>query len=389
MSGQRRPRVDIVFERGHQPDPRVRRISHALDDAGYRVRVLAWDRTGLLPAIEDDHGVEVRRVHVRSHNGRGPAQLLYLVRAVARYLPLIRADRPDVLHAVDLPMLLAVVLMAPFAGRPRIVYDAFEIYSIMEAHKYPGWLLAAIGGLERILPRFADVVLTVGEGRRAWFATRGIRSTVVANWIDPPADPPTRAAARRAYDIGPNRFAILYAGGLDPSRDLDPLLRHARRFPDDLILVAGSGSDEDRLMAATADLVNVRFLGFLRDPTPVTIAADALYYALRDDHPYAGHAAPNNLYVAISHGVPLLHRGQGEIGVLARGHEIGARFHDDATLDAAIDLLRDPATNERIRSSLRGLQARYSWARARSTLLSVYPFARSGTTASSPRTNGP
>ena len=51
-------RVDILFERAHQPDPRVRRVSRALADAGYRVRVLAWDRSGNLPDVEDDAGVE-------------------------------------------------------------------------------------------------------------------------------------------------------------------------------------------------------------------------------------------------------------------------------------------------------------------------------------------
>jgi len=389
MSAPDPRRVDIIFERAHQPDPRVRRISRALADAGYRVRVLAWDRSGQLPEIDADGEVEIRRVHVLSHNGRGVAQLLYLVRAVSRYLPMIRADRPAVLHAVDLPMLLAAILMAPFAGRPRIVYDAFEIYSIMERHKYPGWLLAVIGVIERVLPRFADEVLTVGEGRQAWFRANGIRSTVVANWIDAPVDPPTRDDARRQFAIPAERFTILYAGGLDPSRDLDALLRHARRCPDDLIVVAGNGSDEGRLREAAQDLENVRFLGFVQDPTPITVAADALYYALMDDHPYADHAAPNNLYVAISHGVPLVHRGQGEIGVLAGRHEIGVAFHDDPSLDAALDRLRDPATDARIRAELRGLRASYSWARARAALASVYPDRSSGRTASSPSTNGP
>jgi glycosyltransferase involved in cell wall biosynthesis len=380
-------RVDILFERAHHPDPRVRRISRALAEAGYRVRVLAWDRSGRLPDVEDDAGVEVRRVHLRSHDGRGAVQLFYLARAVLGYVPMIRADRPSVLHAVDLPMLLAAILIAPLAGRPRIVYDAFEIYSIMESHKYPRWILWIVGWLERLLPRFADVVLTVGEERQAWFRARGVQSTVVANWMDPPADPPTRADARASLGLPRDRLVILYAGGLDPSRDVDALLRHAARAPDDLVVIAGRGSEEGRLRSAAGELANVRFLGFVADPTPVTVAADLLYYALVDDHPYAAHAAPNNLYVAISNGIPLIHRGQGEIGMLAGRHRIGARFHDDATLDAAIDELRDPRSRAAVGEELRGLRERYSWARARAALLSVYPSK--GSTTSKPMTNGP
>ena len=125
----------------------------------------------------------------------------------------------------------------------------------------------------------------------------------------------------------------------------------------------------------------------MTDPTPVTVAADLLYYALVDDHPYAAHAAPNNLYVAIAYGIPLIHRGQGEIGLLAGRHRIGARFHDDRTLDAAINELRDPRSRAEIRDELRRLRERYSWARARAALLSVYPSK--GRTTKRPITNGP
>jgi glycosyltransferase involved in cell wall biosynthesis len=380
-------RIDVLFERAHQPDPRLQKETRALAEAGHRVRVLAWDRTGRLPRRDDDAGVQIVRSRVASYDGRGARQLLYLARAVAGWMPLIRADRPDVLHAVDLPMLVAAIAIAPFAGRPRIVYDAFEVYSIMERHKYPRWLLRAVAVLERYLPRFADVVITVGEGRQAWFRERGVEAVVVANWIDPPSDPPTREAARRRYNIPEGQFTILYAGGLDPTRDLVSLIRHAARRPDDLVLVAGRGSDEERLRAEAAGLPNVRFLGFLTDPVPVTIAADALYYALHDDHPYAAMAAPNNLYVAISHAVPLVHRGQGEIGILATRGDIGAAFHDAASLDAAFDRLRDPAEQAAVRSELRRLQPGYRWSMARDVLVGVY--RRIGRTATRPRTAGP
>ena len=380
-------RVDILFERAHQPDPRVRKVSRALADAGYRVRVLAWDRGEQLPVLEDDAGVEIRRVHVRSHDGRGAVQLLYLARAVLAYVPMIRANPPSVLHAVDLPMLIAAILLAPLAGRPRIVYDAFEIYSIMESHKYPRWLLRVIGWLEPLLPRIADVVLTVSEKRQAWFRARGVDSTVVANWIDAPTDPPTRDEARRSLDLPLDRFVILYAGGQDPSRDVDALLRHAARTPEDLVVIAGRGSEEQRLRGAAQGLANVRFMGFVADPTPLTVAADLLYYALVNDHPYAAHAAPNTLYVAIAYGIPLIHRGQGEIGLLARRHRIGAEFHDDRTLDAAIDGLRDPRSRAAVSEELRGLREHYSWSRARAALLSAYPSK--GRTVNRPRTKGP
>ena len=336
----RRPRnnrVEILFERAYNPDPRVRRESAALSDAGYDVRILAWDRSGALPHAQKEGVVEIRRVGPVSRDGRGIAQLGSLARAVARYAPLIRARRPGILHAVDLPMLAAALVISPFVGRPLVVYDAFEIYAVMESHKYPRPLLRLIAAVERVLPRLADRVIVVGGERQAYFAERGVRSTVVGNWIDAPTGAPSREEARERLGIEPGRLAILYAGGLDPSRDIESLIRHAERVPGDLVLVAGRGVQEATVTNAAARLDNVRFLGFLPDPTTATVAADLLYYSLVPDHPYAAHAAPNNLYVAIAYATPLVHRGQGEIGYLADRADIGARFDDDDSLEAAID----------------------------------------------------
>jgi len=58
---------------------------------------------------------------------------------------------------------------------------------------------------------------------------------------------------------------------------------------------------------------------------------------------------------------------------MAERHSIGASFEDDASLDATIATVGDPATNARIREELRGLQRRYRWSAARARLLEAYP----------------
>ncbi|MGH2383489.1 MAG: glycosyltransferase [Candidatus Limnocylindria bacterium] len=369
MSDGRR-RVDILFGLAY-PDSRVRRAARALDAAGHDVRVLAWDRSGALPRRSADGGVHVEHARVPSRSGRGWTQLLYLAQVMRRHLRSLRADPPDVLHAVDLPMLVAALAVRPLIGRPLIVYDAFEIYALMEAHKYPGWLLRLIRLAERRLPRRADLVITPGQARQDYFAARGVKSVVVGNWMDAPASVPDRAMARDELSVAA-QFTIAYVGGLEPSRDLAALVRHARQFPDDLVLIAGRGEQETMIAAAADELANLRFLGWVADPGVLYAAADAIYYALEPDHPYSAHPAPNNLYAAIAHGVPIVHRGQGELGAVAREAEIGPSFSHDPSLDAALDTLRDPAVQERVRASLRALQQHYSARRAAEALLAAY-----------------
>lgn len=367
-------RIDMLFGFAYGPDVRVRRISQALAGAGYEVRIFGWDRDERLPTHEYDGAVEVRRVHLASYRGRGWSQVFFLIRAVALYLPHILRRPPEIIHAIDLPMLLAAILIAPLTRRrPIIVYDAFEIYAVMESHKYPRWLLAAIALVERVLPRFADLVITPGEDRRRYFARRGIPSVVVPNWIDTPRPGKSREEARRSLGIAPDALTILYAGGLDPSRDLASLVGHAVRHPEHTVLIAGIGEQEPSLRRRAGTIPNLKLLGWLPDPSVPLAAADALYYSLLPDHPYASFAAPNNLYTAVAYAVPLVYRPQGEVRLLAEQHLIGASFEDDETLDAAIERMADPATNGRVRQELRRLQRHYRWATARDRLLDAYP----------------
>ena len=380
-------KVDVLLAVGYDPDVRVRRETQALAAAGHDVRILAWDRDGSRPRREADGPVRVERVPILSRWGRGVGQSRYLAQLAYTYLRRVRARRPDVLHAVDLPMLLIALAIAPLAGRPRVVYDAFELYAVMVSRRMPRPALAVIRWLERRLPRAADLVIAPGEIRVRYLAERGIESVAVPNWIDPPSSPPDRATARAILGLPLDRFILAYAGALHPARDIDLLLDHAERETSDLVVIAGKGEDAPRLAARAAELDNVRMLGWLPDPTALLAAVDAMYYALQPDHPYAVWAAPNNLYAAIAHGVPLVYRPQGELALVGDRHLIGSAFVHAEGLASAIDRLRDPDENARVRTSLRALRDRYSWSRAAEVLVATYPTK--GSDATSATANGP
>jgi glycosyltransferase involved in cell wall biosynthesis len=373
MTAQR-SRVDFLLAKAYDPDLRVRRSGYALAEAGYAPRVLAWDRSGERPQESEDGPIRVHRIRVRSRPSRGWTQIFFLFRVGREFLRLMRDDPPGVIHAVDLPMLIVALALAPMlrGRRPAIVYDAFEIHALMGVHRYPRWLVAVIRVTERYLPRLADLVITPGEDRQAYFAARGIRSIAVPNWVDPPRRNVDREAARTSLGLN-GQFCIVYAGGLIGSRDLEPLIRHARRHSEDVVLIAGSGDAEASLQAATASIPNVRLLGWVPDTSELFAAADALYYALKPDHPYAEHAAPNNLYIAIANTVPLIFRAQGELKAVSSRYRIGEIFVDEPSLERAVAVLRDPEHNAAVRADLRALQGRFRWAEAARRLVEAYP----------------
>lgn len=371
---QRPTRVSVLFAFPYEPDVRVRRTTQSLAAAGYDVTILAWDRTAELPEHDQDGPVRVERIALRSRRGRGLSQVWYFARLVPPMIRRLRRQRPDVVHAVDLPMLGIAIMARPFIGRRvRLVYDAFEIYAVMVAHRFPRIVLRVISAFETRLPRAADLIVTAGHSRRRRFEAQGLSSIVVPNWIDPPAVTPDRTVERQRFDVPADGLCIVYAGALSASRDLESLVGHARRHPRDLHLVAGTGDRDAWLRDIARDLPNLRILGWLPEPAGLLAAADVMYYGLKPTHPYAAFAAPNNLYVAIAHGVPLVYRPQGELEEVGRVERIGFPFTDDASLDAAIDQLRVPATNQGIRESLSELRQRYTWARAVAPLVAAYP----------------
>lgn len=380
-------RVDILYGLPYAPDPRVHKTAGSLLDGDWEVRVVAWDRLGDRAIDDVDGTIPIRRLRIVTKDGRGPADLGAILRFAMALIPVLRRRRPAVIHAVDLPMLVVALAIRPFLlpARPRLVYDAFEIYARMVAHRASRPVLAAIEIGERWLPRLADLVVTPGLARQAYFAARGVPSVVVPNWRDPAIDLPDRAAARLALGLD-ERPSIVYVGLLGAARDLSALVDHAKRRPDHVVLIAGTGDAEHEVRANAEGLPNVRILGWVADPGMILAAADMVYYALKADHPYASLAAPNNLYTAIAHAVPLVYRPQGELAIVGGQHDVGEAFDDERTLDDAIDRLANPIRNAAVREVLRALRPAYTWSRAVRPLLDAYPTT--GKAMRQPSTNG-
>lgn len=375
-------RVLMLLDNPCAPDWRVQREAAALRHAGATVLVLCWDRDGRTPEIEERDGIRIERLRTPSRRNLGIGQvptLLAFYRAAWRRL---REEAMDIVHVHDLPLLLLGIVVARHHG-VKLVYDAHEIYHVMEAGKYPWPVLGTLARLEGwLIRRYVTTLITVSQQRVTDYWQRVVGSTptvVVGNWYDP-ADPTKEqvAAARRELDVGTGP-CIVYAGGLAPERRLDLLLSVARQRPDVTVLVAGRGSPdiERTLSVANAELPNVRYLGWLHRPEPLYRAATALYYVLDPHHPYSRFAASNTLYLALAHGIPLITGPSGEPGAVMR--EIAPALvlkNLTATgLLVALDWLSENADNERLVSLLRQRRECYTWRRASAALLDAYRLA--------------
>ncbi len=165
--------LDIVMflTNGLASDPRVEKEAAALIAAGHQVTVLAWDREGSLPRVEERAGMHIERLGPVSGHGRGvrsiPGFRTYWSAAARRAVEL----RPDVLHCHDLDTAVAGLRARKRlsrAGRsPRLVLDFHELYR--ESNMIPkGWagrsVRLAVTLVERRSIPAADAVLVANPG---------------------------------------------------------------------------------------------------------------------------------------------------------------------------------------------------------------------------------
>lgn len=367
-------RIAMLLDNSFRPDPRVLREALALTQAGHRVTIYAWDRDMGLdrPAQERIEQVEVVRLPIKSKQQLGPRQIPRYLAYAWRVFWLVRRGSFDVVHCHDLPNLPVGVMLKAFK-RIRLAYDAHEIYWIMEAHKYPGWILGLLRYGEMALLRWVDIFFTVGATRAQYYRPHYKRAIhVVGNWYDPQS-PDLRQGQdlRRRLGISKDAFVLTWAGTLSPERAPELLIDCARRLWNEgrpiHWLVCGLGPSQSAFIQAAQQNPNLHYLGWVEDTTALYSASNALVYLMDLSHPYTRYNAPNNLYLSIAWALPLIGVAAGEIGATLTSGETGMlidKMDVDTLCRAVVELSGQPELYERIVNNLRQLQPFYSWASA-------------------------
>ena len=184
ISNNQSATILMLLTNAYDPDPRVRQEALTLIAMGCRVRLLAWDRDSKSPASESMEGVEVERVFLSSKHGRGTTQVFFYIALYIRMVWRGLRTSFDVVHCHDLDTLPLGFILGKLK-RKRIVYDAHESFTDMVRGSIHPGVYHALVWVETFLIRRIDLLITVGERLREFFAERGARRTaVVGNWKD-------------------------------------------------------------------------------------------------------------------------------------------------------------------------------------------------------------
>jgi glycosyltransferase involved in cell wall biosynthesis len=224
------------------------------------------------------------------------------LRAIARLRRLLRAWRPDVVHAHGLragalgAIALAFVRPTVHHARPALVV------TVHNAPAAGGVTGAVYRVLELIVARRADSVLCVSPDLEERMRAAGARRVGHAPVPAVPGADPGQPAVPGA---DPGRPVVLAVGRLAAQKGFGTLLEAAVRWrdiePEPLLVIAGEGPLEAELKSHAARLrLDARFPG-QRDDVPVLLAAAAVFVL-----PSRWEGQPLILQEALAAGVPVV-----------------------------------------------------------------------------------
>jgi glycosyltransferase involved in cell wall biosynthesis len=217
-----------------------------------------------LPDVDRVDGIDYHRLLVGSRRGNSESE--YLLSSVEAYERVLRAERPDVVHAASnyvtaLPALLA----ARRLGLP-FIYEIRGFWEITRSSRDNEFensaRFAMMRHFEGLVARSADHVFTLTSAMKAELITRGVRAeriSLVHNGVDPqrflPAQPNRDLASR--LGLSANVPVIGYVGSFVDYEGLDDLVRAcgmlSRRDIDFRLLLVGDGAVMNDLQEIVRD----------------------------------------------------------------------------------------------------------------------------------------
>ncbi len=389
-------RIALVLPSTGAVDSRAQRLAATLAERGHAVTILArW-----APGLERDEtlgGIRIVRVPVSAADGIRlpgrvaaglarirPIRVWLETRSQGRQLREIAPD-VDVVHAMAFLGLASARWLRSRQPRPRIVFDARDIY--VEARniaRLPPPARALFKAVERRWARAAAAIVTTNEAYAEVMRARFGRPVVVVMNTPRRSDEPP-PAGRRFHDalgLPPAARVVLYHGGLDRDRGIEVLLEALPDLPPDAVLVLmGYGPLEAMLRERVARTTAPRWHLLPAVPPAELLdwVASASVVAIPIQPTSLNHllTTPNKLFEALAAGVPVVAADLPGIAAIVRDTGIGVLC--DPTSPGAVAaavgevLAWDDDRRAAIRDGARtAVRDRYSWETQVRPLLATY-----------------
>lgn len=300
----------VLFWRSNpvDPDSRVEKQVNSLNNAGYQVKILAWDRNGEYDIketiIELEAGnVKINRFGIPATYGGGiKKNLVGLMKFQWKLFIWLIKNRNsyDILHACDFDTAFIANIVSILL-RKKLIYDIFDYY--VDAFKVPKKIKKIITTLDHNIINRADAVIVCTEKR-----IEQIKGTYPKKLVVIHNTPAQEKFEMQKLNLNPNKIKLVYVGILGEGRFIKEIIEFVKENQEFEFHIGGFGEFKEEIERIADDYENIFFYGKI--PYSKTLELEnscdimtAIYDPKVPNHYYA---APNKFYEALMLGKPLI-----------------------------------------------------------------------------------
>ena len=258
-------------------------------------------------------------------------------------------------------LLLPFGVFLKYRFKLPFIYDAHEIYHLMEWEKY-NWLIRNfIFRVERFLSKYTDAFIVVNKKRKDFYSKYFKNEiNIIGNWYDPYEG--ENVELKKEYNISVDDIVVCYFGVINFSeRPIDAFIKAMMKIPKAHFFIAGVGKDEKEITNYEAQYQRLHYLGWQNNIRKYLKDVDYIIYYMNDKRKYFEYTAPNTLYLAISHNIPIITNVPGEAEDLIKNNNIGYFIDNVNNIESKIDLdLSSRSYLEKIKS-INKIKDRFRW----------------------------
>lgn len=233
----------------------------------------------------------------------------------------------------------------------------------MEWEKYPPILRKTIFFIEKFLIRRIDELIVVNKKRQQFYSKYYTKKEIqiIGNWYDPYIG--EKISLRERYNIPENDILISYFGVINfDERPINKIIEKLSIKKNIHFFIAGVGKHEDKITEIAKVNNRVYYLGWQKNIRQYLSDIDLIIYYLNDKRKYFEYTAPNTLYLALSHVIPLITNVPGESEELISNNNIGYFVKDVEEIDKIINFDKKDKSYLAKKESIKQINNLFEWA---------------------------
>ncbi len=363
---------NIVYVRAEciYNDSRATKEITALCEAGYKVTVLAWDKSGIsekecAKAFYGLANLNFIFFHESVNGNLGFKNLHKLLKWffwVKRQLS--KAENVAAVHACDLDAGMGVIRYCR-KQKTALIYDIFDYY--IDAHHIPPFLVSAVENVEIGIINDAKVTIICTEERKEQIAKASPRKLIVIH----------NSPDVENTDPVPVQYDYAYCGNLCDERDIGSIFTDYPQNSDLRFCIAGHGDYRELAEKLMREHQNFSYFGPVSYSEVIKLEQASMCLSAIYDPSIRNHrlCAPNKFYEALALGKPIIVcRGTG-IDKIVEENRIGIVInYDEKEFYSAIRKLKDdPLLCTEMGKRARAIyEDKYRWGTMKERLLKAY-----------------